>query len=206
MSELGRVLALHPLTVEDLANTTQRPKAEEYPGYIFLALEMIVFDPDAAAMDIEHVSIVIGERFVLTCLEDAGDVFDAVRERIREGKGRIRGLGADYLGYALVDVIIDHYFLALDAFASHIDALDDAILEHPVPAHVHEIHRLKREAIHLRRAVWPLREEIIWLERSSSRLLSHDTHLYLRDLYDHTMQVVDMVEANRDIIVTLHDT
>ncbi|MGE0485498.1 MAG: magnesium/cobalt transporter CorA [Gammaproteobacteria bacterium] len=206
LSTLGARLGLHPLTVEDIANSTQRPKAEEYPGYIFLALKMILFDRESASLVVEHVSLVIGERFVLTCLEDAGDVFDEVRARIRGGRGRIRAQGADYLGYALADAVVDHYFLTLDDFGNHIDELDDAILEAPSPAHVREIHRLKREAIRLRRAVWPLREEIIWLERSESRLVSHDTHVYLRDLHDHTLQVVDMVDGYRDILGTLHDT
>jgi magnesium transporter len=206
LSALGGRLGLHPLTIEDIANTTQRPKAEEYPGYIFLALKMILFDRDSASLVVEHVSLVIGERFVLTCLEDAGDVFDEVRARIRGGRGRIRAQSTDYLGYALADAVVDHYFITLDAFGTHIDALDDAILDSPRPEHVREIHRLKREAIRLRRAVWPLREEIIWLERSESRLVSHDTHVYLRDLHDHTLQVVDMVDGYRDILGTLHDT
>lgn len=206
LSTLGRALNLHKLTIEDLANTTQRPKAEDYPTYIFLALEMIVFDHETSALDREHVSVVIGEHFVLTCLEDAGDVFDAVRQRIRGGKGQIRGNGTDYLGYALTDVVVDHYFFALESFGTHIDELDDAILDNPQPDHIREIHRLKREAIQLRRAAWPLREEIIWLERCESHLISRDTHVYLRDLYDHTMQVVDMIESYRDILGTLHDT
>ncbi|MCB1745960.1 MAG: magnesium/cobalt transporter CorA [Gammaproteobacteria bacterium] len=206
LSALGQRLGLHPLTVEDIANTTQRPKAEEFPHYIFLALKMILFDRASASLRVEHVSLVIGQGFVLTCLEDAGDVFDEVRERIRGGRGRIRTQGADYLGYALADAVVDHYFIALDEFGSHVDELDDAILDDPQPGHVHEIHRLKREAIRLRRAVWPLREEIIWLERSESHLISHDTHVYLRDLHDHTLQVVDMVDGYRDILGTLHDT
>ncbi len=206
---LGRGFDLHPLTLEDLVNTTQRLKVETFPDYLFLVLKMITAgdDPnDPAALRIEHVSLVLGRTYVISFQEREGDVFDTVRARIRGGKGRIRTMGPDYLAHALIDAVVDHYFVALERIGDRIETLDNAILTDPKPEHVHEIHRLKREILRLRKAVWPLREAIGTLQRSEADQLRPDTALFWRDLHDHTVQILELVESLRDLLGGMHDT
>ncbi|MFC6672137.1 magnesium/cobalt transporter CorA [Marinobacterium aestuariivivens] len=206
ITEIASVFELHPLTLEDIVNSTQRPKVEEYDDYLFIALKMLRYNAERNAVEIEHISLILGQGFVLTFLEDGGDVFDAVRRRIRLKKGRIRGQGPDYLCYALADAVVDHYFLALEQFGDYIESLDEAILDSPQTSHIQEIHRLKRDAIRVRKAVWPLREEIGFLDKSDSPLIAPETGIYMRDLYDHIVQTIEMVEGYRDILASLHDT
>ncbi|MCP8687470.1 magnesium/cobalt transporter CorA [Marinobacterium sedimentorum] len=204
--ELGETFGLHPLTLEDIVNTTQRPKAEDFDDYIFMALKLLQYDTVNNTIETEHASLILGHGYVLTFLEDSQDMFDTVRERLRQGKGRMRGLGADYLCYALADAMVDHYFTALEQFGDYIEILDEAILDSPQAQHMQEIHRLKREAIRVRKAVWPLREEVSYLDKIDSPLITPQTRLFLRDLYDHIIQSIDMVEGYRDILGSLHDT
>jgi len=204
IEELGASFGWHPLTLADLVDTAQRPKAEAFPDYFFVVLKMVEYAQ--TGMKIEHVSLILGGGYVVSFLEDEGDVFDAVRERLRAAKGRIRALQADYLAYALMDAVVDQYFMAVELIGDHIEDIDDRILTEPRPEDVQEIHRLKRDMLSLRKAVWPLREEIGALEKSDSPLISEGTRLFLRDLYDHTIQVIDMVETFRDIIAGVHDT
>jgi magnesium transporter len=203
---LGRRFNLHPLTLEDIVNTTQRPKVEESPGYTFVVLKMLVYRDQPARVEQEHVSLILGDNYVISLLEDEGDVFDNVRERIRQNKGRIRRMPADFLAYSLMDAVVDHYFLVVEGLGERIEEIDERILVEPRRDDIREIHRLKREVLKLRRAVWPLREEIGTLEKTDSPLIRPDTRMFLRDLYDHTIQVIDMVETNRDILAGMHDT
>ncbi len=203
---LGKCFGLHALTLEDIVNTGQRIKTEEYPGYIFIVLKMMTFNEAANNIEIEHVSLILGENYVLSFLEDEGDVFDAVRGRIRSAKDRIRSMKSDYLAYALMDAVVDHYFLALERIGDHIEDIDDRILAEPKPDDIGEIHRLKREILSLRKAVWPLREEIGALEKSRPEMIRPETGVFLRDLQDHTIQVIDMVDSFRDILGGMHDT
>lgn len=203
---LGKCLNLHPLTMEDIVNTSQRPKAEVFPNYIYIVLKMISFNEARSQVEMEHVSLILGDNFVVSFQEDEGDLFDTVRERIRSAKGRIRSMGADYLAYALLDAVVDHYFLTVERIGDHIEDFDDRILADPKPEDLQEIHRFKRDILGLRKAVWPLREELSALEKSQSTLIREETKVFLRDLYDHTIQVIDMVETFRDILGGMHDT
>jgi magnesium transporter len=203
---LGKYLNLHPLTMEDIVNTSQRPKAEVFPGYIYTVLKMISFNETRHQVEMEHVSLILSDHFVVSFQEDEGDLFDAVRERIRSAKGRIRQMGADYLAYALMDAVVDHYFLTVEHIGDRIEDFDDRILADPKPEDIQQIHRFKRDILGLRKAVWPLREEVSTLEKTESALIRAETRVFLRDLYDHTIQVIDMVETFRDILGGMHDT
>ncbi|MDY6840892.1 MAG: magnesium/cobalt transporter CorA, partial [Pseudomonadota bacterium] len=203
---LGKCLNLHPLTLEDIVNTDHRPKIEEFPEYIYMVLKMISYNEAANRVEIEHVSLVLGETYVVSFQEKDGDVFDTVRERLRTTKGRIRSMKADYLAYALMDAVVDNYFLAVERIGDRIEDLDDQILANPKPDDMQQLHRLKRDILSLRKAVWPLREEIGALDKSESPLIRPETKVFLRDLYDHAIQIIDMVETFRDILGTVHDT
>ncbi len=206
IGSLGNRLGLHPLTLEDIVNTTHRPKSEEFPEYIYVVLKMISYDEAASQTEIEHVSLILGENYVVSFQEKDGDVFNTVRERIRATKGRIRSMKADYLAYALMDAVVDNYFLAVERIGDRIEDFDDQILADPKPDAMLEVHRLKRDILSQRKAVWPLREEIGALDRSESALIRPETKVFLRDLYDHTIQVIDMVETFRDVLGSMHDT
>ncbi len=196
----GVVFGLHPLVLEDVVNTTQRPKFDDYDDYLFIVLKMLHCCTGKDELWAEQVSIIIMKNCVITFQETEGDVFDIIRERLRTAKGRIRKAGPDYLAYCLMDSITDHYFVILEKFGEDIEDLEESLLGAPKSNMTKEIHDLKRDIIYLRRAVWPLRELIGGLMRSESKLISKTTKLYLRDLYDHTVQVIDNIESERDII------
>jgi magnesium transporter len=206
IESLGKYLDLHPLTLEDIVNTAQRPKIEEFPGYIYAVLKMIAYDEAANQTEIEHVSLILGENYVVSFQENDGDVFNPVREHLRTAKGRIRSRKADYLVYTLMDTVVDNYFLSIERIGDRIEDLDDQILADPKPNAIQQVHRLKRDILNLRKAVWPLREEIGALDKSESVLIRSETKTFLRDLYDHTIQVIDMVETYRDILGSIQDT
>ncbi len=206
IQELGSCYGIHPLTLEDIMTTSQRPKLEDYGDYLCLVVRMLHPKKDGGEERFEQVSIIIGPNFLLSFLEDVGDVFDQVRERIRGGKGRIRHLGTDYLAYMLLDAVVDGYFLDLEKIGDEIEALEGEILDEPRPAAVQRIHQLKREMIFLRKSVWPLREAIARLERRESPLVKESTALFLKDVYDHTIQVIDTVETFRDMLSGMLDT
>jgi len=200
LKALGESFKLHPLVVEDVVNTTQRPKSEDFEKYIFVTLKMITYDAKQREIVPEHVSLILGHNYVVSFLENPGDVFDPVRARIRSGKGRIRKLGADYLMYALLDAVVDHYFEVLEQIGDDIEGVEEEVVERPTKDTLRSIHRLKRELVYLRRAVWPLREAIGSLVRDECDLIKRDTDVFLRDLYDHTVQAIDTVETSRDIV------
>ena len=202
---LGNHFGLHPLLLEDIANTTQRPKLEDFGEYIYIALKMITFDKEKGEATQEHLSIVLGRNFVLSFQERVGDVFDPVRNRIRGGKGRIRKMGPDYLAYALVDAIVDRYFVILETIGEMIEGLEERMLKDPSTSIIQDIHGLKREMILMRRGIWPLREVVNSLERGESDLIHEGTNIFLRDLYDHTIQVIDTIETYRDVVSGLMD-
>lgn len=206
IEQLGDAFDLHPLTREDIANTSQRPKWEEFDGYAFLAMKML---DDAGAdrgVTVEHVSLILGPTWVLSFLEDEGDVFESVRQRLRTASGRVRTMPADYLAFCLMDAVVDHYFLAVERIGEGVELIDEQVISHPDPGDIKKIHRLKQQMLTLRRAVWPLREVVGAIVRSESDLLGKRTNVFWRDLYDHTVQVIDMVETSRDSLASLHDT
>lgn len=205
IEKLGKHFGLHPLVMEDIVHTTQRPKMEDYDSYIYIVLKMLWVSDNDHDVKSEQVSIILGENFVLSFQELEGDTFNFVRERLRNAKGRIRLMGADYLAYALLDSIIDNYFLIIERFGDVIEELEDELVENPEPETLQNIHDLKKEMIFLRRSVWPLREVISGLERSGSSLIEDTTFVFLKDIYDHTIQVADSIETYRDILSGLLD-
>jgi magnesium transporter len=205
IEKLGKCFDLHPLVLEDILNTDQRPKKEDFEKYIFLVLKMLYIDEKTQEIHSEQVSLVLGQTFVISFQEAIGDVFDSVRERIRKSKGRIRKMGADYLAYTLIDAIVDNYFIILEKIGEKIENMQEDIISNPDPETLQHIYKLKRDMIYLRKSVWPLRELINGLLREESKLIKKSTHIFLRDLYDHTIQVIDTIETYRDMISGMLD-
>ena len=205
IQKLGDRFELHPLNLEDIVNTGHRPKMEDFEDYLFLIVKMITYDDEDSLVKAEQVSLVLGPNYVISFQENVGDIFEPIRERLRKGKGRIRKKGPDYLLYALIDAIVDNYFVVLEMIAQEIESLEDTIMISPTTDLLQTIHNLKRELIFLRKSVWPLREAISSLEKSESGLVQEKTSVYLRDVYDHTIQVVDTVETFRDMVSGMLD-
>ena len=205
LEKLGNCYELHPLVLEDILNTDQRPKMEDYGEYIYIVLRMLDYSDTDKGIVTEQVSLILGPNFVFSFQEKEGDVFNPVRERIRNSKGRIRRMGADYLAYALLDSIVDNYFIILEKFGEKIEFLEEELVSQPKPETLQTIHHLKKEMIFLRKAVWPLREVISGLERGESSLIKQGTGIYLRDVYDHTVQVIDTIETYRDMLSGMLD-
>jgi magnesium transporter len=201
LEEIGAVFGLHPLVLEDIANTGQRPKVEDYGGYLYVVLRMLSLHAATQEVVGEQVSLVLGPNFVISFQEGiAGDVFDPIRGRLRTAKGRVRNEGADYLVYSLIDAIVDGYFVLLEKLGEQIEMLDERMLLNRAREVARTIHLLKREMIWLRKAVWPLREMINTLQRAESPLIRASTAVYLKDVYDHTIEVIDTVETYRDVL------
>jgi magnesium transporter len=205
IEKLGKEFELHPLLLEDILSTRQRPKAEDYEKYFFIVLKMLHYNDEEQTVESEQVSIVLGNNFVISFQETVGDVFDNVRDRIRNAKGRARKMGPDYLAYSLIDAIVDGYFTILEKLGEKIEFLEEQLVVEPTEQTLHQIHRLKRELIILRKSVWPLREVISTLQRTESKLISEVTSIYLRDVYDHTIQVIDTIESFRDMAAAMVD-
>jgi len=205
IEQLGAHFGLHPLLLEDILHTEQRPKLEDHEAYLFVVLKMFYYNGEAREIEAEQVSLILGPNFVISFQEREGDVFKYVRERIRNSKGRIRKVGADYLAYALIDAIVDNYFIILEKLGETIESLEEELVTNPMPDTLQTIHHLKREMIFLRKSVWPLREVISALDRGESPLIQESTDVYLRDLYDHTIQVIDSVETFRDMVSGMLD-
>jgi magnesium transporter len=205
IEQVGKSFGVHPLALEDIANTGQRPKMEDFIDYIFVVLKMLRFDEKENQTKTEQVSMVLGPDFVVSFQEREGDVFDIIRERLRNNKGRIRKMGADYLVYALIDAIIDNYFTILEKLGETIEDMEDKLVTSPTSETLQTLHDLKREMIFLRKSVWPLREVVNRLERSESPLIKKSTRVYFRDVYDHTIQVMDSVDTFRDMLSGMLD-
>jgi len=199
IEKIGGLFNIHSLTQEDILNTEQRPKVEEYPEYIYIVFKMIYPDGKGNELLFEQISIVLGADYVITFQEAEGDVFDPVRDRMRTGKGKVRTMGADYLAYLLMDTLVDNYFIILESFGEKIEDIEEILLTNPQSGTLHKIHNLKWNLLFMRKSLWPLREAINNLIRSESALVKKSTFLYLRDLYDHTIRVVDIIETLRDI-------
>jgi len=206
INSLSSNFDLHPLVVEDIVHLNQRPKMEDFGDYIYIVFNMLIYDEDAKEIKGEQVSLILAGHFVISFQERPGDIFDVIRERLRNGKGRIRKMKADYLAYSLIDAVVDQYFVILEKIGERVEELEDSLIQSAQPATMHDIHRLKREMLFLRKSVWPLRESISGLEKLESTLIKKTTQKYLRDVYDHTIQVIDTVETFRDMLSGLHDT
>jgi magnesium transporter len=205
IDRLAGAYGLHPLVTEDILNTQQRPKLEVFDEYIYVSIKMLAFVEATGTVAVEQVSMVMGSNFVLSFQEKQGDVFDALRKRIREGKGRIRKMGADYLLYALLDIMVDQYFIILEKISDEVEMLEEQLMKEPGLDTLRKVYRLKREILFLRKAVWPLREALSRLEHAESSLLDTRTSPFLRNLYDHVIQVIDAVETTRDLLTGMLD-
>jgi magnesium transporter len=205
IEKIGIHFNIHPLTLEDIVNTGQRPKVEEFDDYIYLVLRMIHVDKETDEIRSEQVSLVLGNNFLISFQEVPGDVFETVRERIRKGRGRIRKGGVDYLAYALIDAVVDHYFVILEKIGVVIEALEEDLLAEPTVETMQSIHDMKRELIYLRKQVWPIREVINTVAKGELSLVQENTVLFFRDVYDHTIQIVDTIESYRDVLSGMLD-
>jgi magnesium transporter len=205
VNRIGEMFGLHPLTREDIVSTRQRPKMEEYPTYIYVVLQMLHYDRDSGEVDPEQMSLVIGDGFLLSFQEHAHDVFEPVRRRLREGHGPIRHSGADFLAYTLIDIVVDYYMDILEGFGERIEDLEDRVTVEPDPGLMQEIAHLRRRVVLLRRAVWPLRDVALQLERSNLPFMSPETDVFFRDVYDHAVRTVELIESAREILASLTD-
>jgi len=205
LANLGECFNLHPLVMEDILNTDQRPKIEDYGDDLFIVLKMLSYNDRTDEITAEQVCLFLRENSLLSFREGEGNLFANVQERIRSGKGRLRKTGADYLAYTLVDIIVDNYFVILEKLGERVEALEEKLLTAPTTLTLQKIQRLKREMIFLRRWIWPLREVISGLERGESSRIQESTRIYLRDVYDHTIQVMDTIEIFRDMLSGMLD-
>jgi magnesium transporter len=202
IQRLGELFGLHRLALEDVLQTHQRPKFEQYSDRLFIVVRMTECP---AGLDIEQFSLFLGPRFILTFQEDQGDVLDTIRQRIRSRGGRVCGHGADYLAYAILDAIVDAYFPVLEQYAERLEVLEDKILTRPRHSKIAKIHVVKRDLLVIRKAIWPMRDAIGQLMRDDSHLITADTRTYLRDCYDHTVQLIDLEESLRELVAGLMD-
>jgi magnesium transporter len=197
------IFDLHPLAMEDVVNTRQRAKAEEYPGHLYFVCRMPVSKTE---VDTEQVSIFLGENFVITFQEGReGDCFESARKRLRQSRGRLRSQGADYLAYTLIDAVVDHYLPLLETFDARLDELEDEILADPEGDAIARIYVIKRELLSLRRYLWPLRDALAWLLREEGTLIQERTRLYLRDCEDHAIRIIELAENQRELAASLMD-
>lgn len=203
VEKIGRLFNIHPLTLEDIVNIDQRPKFEDYESYVVSMMKMLYYDTELHA---EQLSIILMDNLVISFQEvHGGDAFDMIRNRIRQGKGRIRKCGADYLAYSLHDAVVDCYFSILEKIGDKIEVLEEELIQVPSQATLTQIHHMKREMIFLRKAVWPLRELVNNIERCESELIKDSTRIYLRDVHDHVIRVIDTVETFRDLLSGMMD-
>jgi magnesium transporter len=205
IEKIGESFGLHLLLMEDILNTNHRPKMENLGDRIYIILKMLFFNSNSNKVVTEQVSLVLGPNYVLSFQERGGDVFNPLRERIRSGLGRIRKMGADYLFYALLDSIVDDYFVVLENLGEKIEFLEERLVTNPSPVTLKSIHNLKIGMIFLSKSVKPLREVISGLERGESPLIKESTGIYLRDVYEHTIHVIDTIDTYRDMITGMLD-
>ena len=205
IEKLGSCFGIHPLVLEDILNTGQRPKIENYEGYTYIVVKMLFYDNNLEEFTTEQESFILGENYVISFSERKVEIYNTVREEIRKGLGRIRKMGADYLIYNLLDTIVDNYFVVLDELSERIEDTEDELVTNPSKSTLQVIHKLKRQMLYLHKSVWPLREVINFLTRSETPLVKESVDVYIRDLYDHVIQVMDTTETLRDILSSMLD-
>ncbi|WP_224996664.1 magnesium/cobalt transporter CorA [Cesiribacter sp. SM1] len=205
VEHICRHFKIHPLTIEDIVSTRQRPKVESMEGYLYVVLKVLEYDDEKASVGLEQISLLLGPNFVLSFQERPGDTFEPVRNRLRAGRGRIRGAGADYLLYALIDTVVDNYFVILDRIDERADQLEELLLTDASKENFDAVYHLKREMLTIWRSVWPLRDVMYRLERGDFALIQDQTQIYLRDVSDHMTQIIDIVEVTRDLLKGMAD-
>jgi magnesium transporter len=203
--QIGDALGLHPLVQEDILNTDQRPKMEDFEDYLYVVLKQLSPVGSEGEIATEQVSLVLGPNFVLSFLESESSLFNPIQDRIRNDKGRHRKMGADYLAYTLLDTVVDRYFIILEDLGERVEFLEEEVVTQPDPGTLQGIHQLKRDMVFLRRSVWPLREVVTALGREDTPLVSEGVRVYFRDVYDHTIQVIDIIETFRDMVSGMLD-
>lgn len=205
IEKLGLHFRIHPLTLEDTVNTAQRPKFEEFDDYFYVVLKMLTWDADVGRVRAQQVSLVLSQHFLISFQEIEGDVFEPVRERIRRGRGRIRTAGIDYLAYALIDCIVDHYFVVLEHLGEKVEDLETQLYEDGGDDPLNAIFRLKQEMIYLRKQIWPLRETLSRFHKTENPLVQEKNRVFFADVYDHLLQGGEVVESLRDVLSGLQD-
>jgi magnesium transporter len=205
LSEIGRRFNLHPLVLEDILNTHQRPKIEDYGAYLYCVSRVFEYDRASRSLSSDQVSIVLGETFVLTFQERRTGTFEPIRDRLRAALAPMRRHGVDYLAYALLDAVVDRYFVVVDQLGDTAEELEDDALANPTPTLLKTINLVKHDTQQLRRAIWPLREVLNGLIRDENRFFGAETRLYLRDIYDHTVHVIETLDAVRELLSDLMD-
>ncbi len=205
VEKIGQRFGIHPLLLEDIVNTTKRPKFEDFGDYAALMLRMLYVEPKRSEVVSEQVSLVIGKNYVISFQEVLGDVFDPIRDRIRKTVPRVRFLATDYLAHALIDAVVDHYFVVLEKLGERVEAVESRLVRNPKPESMSIIYELKRMLIEMRRAVWPLREALSAMERTDCDLIQPANRPFFRDLYEHVVQVMDTVESHRETAASLLD-
>lgn len=203
IEKIGHLYGIHPLTLEDIVNVDQRPKFEEYDNYVLTVMKMIMYEEKVHA---EQLSLILLKDTVISFQEPhGGDAFDIIRTRLRQAKGRVRKLGADYLLYALMDAVVDYYFSTIEKIGDKVAKIEEEIISEPKEGSLIELYNLKREVIYLRKQVWPLRDLLSNLQRSESEFFSESSFLFFRDLQDHTTRIIDTVETYRDLLSGIMD-
>jgi len=205
VEKLGACYGIHPIVLEDVVNTIQRPKMLDFGSYIFISLKMLYFEGNEEHAKVEQVSLIFGSNFVISFQEDVGDVFDPIRELIRKGTGRVRRGGADYLAYSLIDSVVDGYFIVFEKLGERIETMQERLIADPTSENLQIIYRFKAEMIELRKAVWPLRDVLASLERLDSSLIRTETLIFLRNVYSHTIEIIETIESFRDLIAGMID-
>jgi magnesium transporter len=205
IEKVGKQLGLHALVVEDIVHTEQRPKLDDYDDYLYLVVKMIGFQEETKDITTEQLSLVLCGNTLVSFIEDSGDLFDPLRERLRKGNLKLRKSGADYLVYSMLDMIVDNYFVVLEKIGDQLQDLEFQLLDEIKPGDLAEVHRIKKELIFLRKAIWPMREVIGLLTKSDSRFLKGNTDIYLRDVYDHAVHAIDTLETYRDLTSGMMD-
>jgi magnesium transporter len=205
LESVGKQFGIHPLILEDIANLSQRPKIEEHESYLFMTLKRVVWNEDEGQLDVEQISLILTDHALLSFQNTGEDAFEPIRERIRNKRGQIRDMAADYLLYAILDLIVDGYFLGFEDMGEIIERIEEDMAREAGTEILREVHRLRAQAMLLRRAVWPLREVVGQLRRKDSTQIRQVTEVYLRDLYDHTLQVMESADTLRDILAGLLD-
>ena len=205
VAEIGSQFGLHALTLEDIVNSHQRPKIEEFGNYLFIVLKMLYTRESDQAIVHEPVSLIVAPSYVISFQPSADDVFTSVRNRIRQGRPRILNKSSDYLAYALIDTIVDNYFTVLEVLGDKIELLDNEVISHPHTGMLHDIQHLKRDVLYLRKSIWPLREIIHALIKDESQIFHEDIHAYIKDVYDHAVQALETIETYRDMLSAILD-
>lgn len=200
IERIGEKFGFNSLALEDVLSASQRPKVEDYEDHFIVVLKMMYFDTETESVVSEQVSCLVGPGYLFSFQERQGDVFEPIRARLREGRARIRSRGTDYLAYALIDAIVDSYFRILEEIGDRIEDLEEAVLIDPSMENMHRIHHLRGEMLVVRRAIWPLREALGLMYRGEIALVADETQIYLRDVYDHAVQVIDTAETLREVL------